>query len=740
MIGVGAMIGAGIFVLTGSAVGRAGPAALLAFGLNGILTLFTALSYAELASSIPEAGGGYAYMKKVMPNSIAFISGWMLWFAYVVACALYARGFGSYFVEFLNTYTHPIGAAFETVLTHGGTVALFTLLIGVLFLAVNIVGTHATGKTENVITLAKIAILAVFIVFGLIAVFRNPSAAVVNYRPFLPNGFSGILAAMGLIFIAFEGYDLIATVSEEVQDPRRNIPRAILLSLGITLAIYMTVVFTMIGATPSVGGVPTWQALGQAGERGIIEAAKAFMPRFGVVLILGGGVFATLSALNATVMASSRVAFAMGRDWMLPNRLSRLHAVRKTPVLAITVTGALFLGIAVALPLETIGSASSLLFLLTFMLVNIALIVYRRRSEPSTEGFRVPLFPLTPVLGTVTTAGLAVFLMANDRAAGIMAVVWIAVGFIVFRVFFRNRVRIADVPRVIETPSLLDLRKTKRYRTLVPISHPGRIEGLIRMASGVAKVSRGDVIALRVLELPDVTSYEEGEEFIDEAQTVLASARRLTLKAGIPFSSVVRVGRTIGPEIVAVAKEQRCDLILLGYKADEEVLENSIIHHVVTKQPCDVAVLRAFDGQAGPFRKVLLPLGGKEVHDRLKSRIVHALAAAGPVDLTFLTVIQAAAGPATKRHAEETLRNAANIYAMQQAAVVVVADDDVPGAILKAAEDADLVILGMRDEPWLRSFFFGPLAHQVAGRLGCPTLLTKTYSQDKSRLKRVLPW
>lgn len=524
MIGVGAMIGAGIFVLTGSAVGRAGPAALLAFGLNGILTLFTALSYAELASSIPEAGGGYAYMKKVMPNSIAFISGWMLWFAYVVACALYARGFGSYFVEFLNTYTHPIGAAFETVLTHGGTVALFTLLIGVLFLAVNIVGTHATGKTENVITLAKIAILAVFIVFGLIAVFRNPSAAVVNYRPFLPNGFSGILAAMGLIFIAFEGYDLIATVSEEVQDPRRNIPRAILLSLGITLAIYMTVVFTMIGATPSVGGVPTWQALGQAGERGIIEAAKAFMPRFGVVLILGGGVFATLSALNATVMASSRVAFAMGRDWMLPNRLSRLHAVRKTPVLAITVTGALFLGIAVALPLETIGSASSLLFLLTFMLVNIALIVYRRRSEPSTEGFRVPLFPLTPVLGTVTTAGLAVFLMANDRAAGIMAVVWIAVGFIVFRVFFRNRVRIADVPRVIETPSLLDLRKTKRYRTLVPISHPGRIEGLIRMASGVAKVSRGDVIALRVLELPDVTSYEEGEEFIDEAQTVLASA------------------------------------------------------------------------------------------------------------------------------------------------------------------------------------------------------------------------
>jgi basic amino acid/polyamine antiporter, APA family len=102
MIGVGAMIGAGIFVLAGLAVGRAGPGALLAFGCNGVITLFTALSYAELASSIPEAGGGYAFVKKVLPNWVAFISGWMLWFAYVVACSLYARGFGSYLLEFLN--------------------------------------------------------------------------------------------------------------------------------------------------------------------------------------------------------------------------------------------------------------------------------------------------------------------------------------------------------------------------------------------------------------------------------------------------------------------------------------------------------------------------------------------------------------------------------------------------------------------------------------------------------------
>ena len=348
MIGVGAMIGAGIFVLTGLAINRAGPAALLAFGLNGVVTTFTALSYAELASSIPEAGGGYAFVKKVMPNWVAFISGWMLWFAYIVACSLYARGFGSYLLEFLNEYAPRLASGFISSLGETGTVVIMTVLVAIAFLGLNIVGTHATGKAENIITVAKIAILAVFIGFGIAAAVEKPDVVAANFEPFMATGLTGVLAAMGLIFIAFEGYDLIATVSEEVKDPRRTIPRAILASLGITVIIYMLVVFVTLAAVPSVGGIPTWEAIGALGETGIIGAAEAFMPSFGVLLVLFGGVFATLSALNATIMASSRVAFAMGRDWMLPHRLSRLHAIRKTPVLAITVTGILLIAIAAA--------------------------------------------------------------------------------------------------------------------------------------------------------------------------------------------------------------------------------------------------------------------------------------------------------------------------------------------------------------------------------------------------------
>ena len=196
MIGVGAMIGAGIFVLTGIATGQAGPAAVLAFALNGVVTLFTALSYAELASAIPEAGGGYSFVKKVMPNPIAFASGWMLWFAYIVACSLYARGFGSFFLEFfeqqLPAVTHALVGLFGVELS----VSLLTLAIGLLFVAINIIGTQASGQAENIITLAKLVVLAVFIFFGIRQVFIAPEIMQNNYTPFLPNGVSGSLAAM----------------------------------------------------------------------------------------------------------------------------------------------------------------------------------------------------------------------------------------------------------------------------------------------------------------------------------------------------------------------------------------------------------------------------------------------------------------------------------------------------------------------------------------------------------------
>lgn len=738
MIGVGAMIGAGIFVLTGIAVGNAGPAAVIAFALNGVVTLFTALSYAELASAIPEAGGGYSYIKKVMPNSIAFMSGWMLWFAYIVACSLYAKGFGSYFLEFFERYIPSVTHHVIGFIGRDPSVALLTVLIGILFLAVNIIGTHATGKMENIITMAKIVILSVFVFFGVKQVLSMPEVTGENFTPLFPLGFSGVLAAMGLTFIAFEGYDLIATVSEEVKEPRRTIPKAILLSLAITIVIYLLVVFSCIGAVPSAEGLPTWQLLGKYKEIGIIRAAQGFMPKFGVILILGGGLFATLSALNATIMASSRVAFSMGRDWMLPNFLSRVHSIRRTPVLAISLSGFLFLFVAVTLPLEIIGISSSLLFLMTFALVNVALLMYRRRSTSARPPFRVPLFPVTPVLGVLTSAGLAVYQLINNPKALVLAAAWVLVGLAIFRVLFSKRVSIADVPKTIVTPELLDLKKAKHYKTLVPLANPERVRPLVELAGKIAGTCRGEVLALSVVDLPDVTGYSDAQPFVDEAHLVLRKSQEIAVKGKIPFSSLLKIGRSAASEIVQVARENHCHLILLGYKKDEDPLDNSVIHYVISHQPCDVAVLKSADVSVDTFRRILIPLAGKEVHDKIKVRIVHCLYQTEKSRVTLMTVIPPGSSAMRRSRAQEMLKRAAKVYQVPQAELIVDENDKAAQAIISRAAGFDLLVLGMKDEPWLKAFFFGTLAQQVAGQVMCSTVLTKAMIPQRTKMKRLI--
>lgn len=736
MIGVGAMIGAGIFVLTGIASGFAGPAAILAFALNGVVTIFTALSYAELSSAIPEAGGGYSFVKKVMPNSVAFISGWMLWFAYVVACSLYAKGFGSYFLEFFHRYVPSITEFLIGTFGHNISVSILTLGIGLLFIGVNIAGTHASGKTEDVITMLKLIILAVFIYYGVKAVITDPELAKSNFTPMFPNGFGGVAAAMGLTFIAFEGYDLIATVSEEVKNPKETIPRAIMLSLGITIVVYLLVVFVSLGAVPPEGGVPTWQMLGNFGEIGIVMAAQNFMPEFGVVLVLAGGLFATLSALNATVMASSRVAFSMGRDWMLPNKLSRIHSIRKTPVMAITISGILFLIVAIFLPLDTIGTASSLLFLLTFTLVNAALIMYRRRASADEERFRVPFYPVTPILGILTSAGLAFYQLLNEGLAWGLAAFWILIGLAIYMIFFSKRASIVDVSRSIESPELLSLRNREGYKILVPLANPLRSEELVTMAGRIAGASHGDIIALTVVDLPDVTAYTEAEPFMQEGQRVLKTAQKVAFEKQVPLTSLLKIGRSAAQEIVNTAKEQSCDLILMGYKKEEDPLENSIIHDIIDNQPCDIAILKGDKTIEHPIKNVLLPIAGKEVHDSLKVRIAHSLTRDSQCTFTFLMVVPPNASSSQRQRAEEALERAGKIYDIPDAEFMLESGDDVASVIINAAQDKDLLMLGMQAEPWMQSFFFGSIAEQVAGQVDCHTLLTKANAAQKRQVRR----
>jgi len=229
MIGVGGMIGAGIFVLTGIAAGVAGPALVLAFILNGIVTTFTAFAYAELGSAFPEAGGGYLWVKEGLGGAQGFLAGWMSWFAHAVAAvagSLYALAFGRFAAEMISIAgLIPAFLSVEQL-----TLILMTLII-IIFTAINYRGASETGIIGNIITLTKVVILGLFVLFGILAMLRTDVWVHRFTTDFLPNGITGVFAAMGLTFIAFEGYEIIAQSGEEAIDPKRNIPRAIFISI-----------------------------------------------------------------------------------------------------------------------------------------------------------------------------------------------------------------------------------------------------------------------------------------------------------------------------------------------------------------------------------------------------------------------------------------------------------------------------------------------------------------------------
>jgi amino acid transporter len=432
MIGMGAMIGAGIFVLTGLAAEIAGPAAILVFALNGVVTGFTALSYAELASAIPKSGGGYAFVREVFADLPAFVMGWMLWFAYMIAGTLYALGFAPNFLELLHVYgfVPPPDAVGAVALPLGVAVPAqvgLAFCAVLLLVVVNLVSTAASGSLETVFTAVKVSILVVFVGFGLVSPMFVPTA---EFQPLFPDtGPFAILPAMGLTFIAFEGYDLITTVTEEVKNPRKNIPRAIFISLAVTLVVYLAVVTVAIGTLGAVG-------LAEAGEAGIAQAATAFMPTFPVIgeggaVIVFGAVFSTLTALNAVVIASSRVGFAMGREGQLPARVGQIHHRFGTPFFAIVASSVVML-FAVVLPTQSAGNMSSLFFLLSFVVVNAAVIKLRRERPNMRRPYEIPLYPVPPVLGIVLnlllTGVLVWYLVRTDPLALALTAGWITLG------------------------------------------------------------------------------------------------------------------------------------------------------------------------------------------------------------------------------------------------------------------------------------------------------------------------
>ncbi|HSR53484.1 MAG TPA: amino acid permease [Acidobacteriota bacterium] len=738
MIGIGAMIGAGIFVLTGIAAGVAGPGALLAFFLNGLVTLLTALAYAELASTYPKSGGGYVFIKTAFPGPVGFASGWMLWFCYIVACALYALGFGSYFWESLDSSLPALTEWAAGALGEHSVVVVVTLLIVLAFSLINIHGTAVSGSVENVLTVAKIIILAIFIFFGVRQMSAEPSQAMASFEPFLPLGFSGVLMAMGLTFIAFEGYDLIATVSEEIKHPERNIPRATMISLIVTVVIYLLIVIVCIGAIQPAEGA-SWEFLGVYQETAIVRAAEQFMPSFGVGLIIFGGLLSTLSALNASVLASSRVAFSMSRDKMLLRALSRIHPKRLTPHMAVAATGLVTAVLAVAFPIQVLGSAASLMFLLTFALVNLALIALRRKFPGEKQStFRVPLYPLPPILAIVLNLGLAFYQYEFDPRAWYIAVAWLLMGLFVYFAYFEKKAA-AEIPQVLEVgrPAA---EAVKTYRILIPLAHPDHVEPLMKLAIPIAQANEGEIVALSVVTIPQNLPIHEGMRFIKQKQPLLKSARRLGREAKVHTRSALRIAHQAHDGILQAAESEGASLILMGWKGyttTRDRILGEVADRVVHHAPCDLITIKLVE----PFKfdRILLPTAGGP-HATLAAEYVSNLRKAYGSKVTCCYVLAKGATDRDRQIADEWISKTVQRTALERVSEhKLIESDRIATSLIKAASEFDLLVMGASREGIFSSVLFGEIPEKVARFSESSVMIVRRFEgKTKTLIRKIL--
>ena len=577
MIGIAGMIGGAIFVLVGPAIGLAGSAVIIAFIINGIITLFTAMGYAELGSAMPEAGGGYLWVREGLPRPNAFISGWMAWFAHIVAGSLYAVGYGTFQFSLLKM----LGIIGNNQLLLG--IIPFDKLIAVVSIAtftyINIRGASETGKTGIIVTIIQLGTIFVLIGAGFLTIHGNNNWYSNIASNFAPAGVGGIVAAMGLTFIAFEGYEIIVQTGEEVKQPKKNIPRAIFISLTLVVLLYCLVAFVSIAAiSPKyTAGIPAWKFIGQGGDLGIMKAAKLFLP-YGSLVILAGGIVSSLAALNATTYSSSRVAFAMGRHYNLPNQLSKIHYKFKTPYIATLISGIIMAITAYALPLDQIALAAGVIFLLLFTQVNISVITIRKMYGDKLDyGFKTPFFPIIPVTGVFLKIGLAIYLLITQPTSWLISVLWIAIGFTVYRIYIFRREIDHYSPMVTSEGNLT----RKGFRILIPYT-PDNPDRLIKYAIRFAKENDGEINVLRVITVPHQTPLSAGIAFAESARRSFVPLEKMLEQENILNHYLVRISHDATEAVLSTIEEQRIDLMI----TDFEVLRNN--KTLQTLATCDI--------------------------------------------------------------------------------------------------------------------------------------------------------
>ncbi|SMX94992.1 amino acid/polyamine/organocation transporter, APC superfamily [Brevibacterium aurantiacum] len=430
MISVGATLGTGILVILGEAVPIAGPAVWLAFILAGITALLSAVSYAEMAGIVPVSGSSYSYSYATLGEGVAWVCGWCLVLEYAVSVAAVAVGAADYVNETLRIFGLELPASLSAgpgiAESPGGVINLSALIVVLLATVLLMRGAKESGIVNTIIVFVKLGIL----VFFAIVAFTAFKAG--NFEPLLPMGAAGVTAAASSVFFSYIGFDAASTAGEEAKNPKRDLPRAIILSMVIVTTMYVLVAVAAIGARQ-------WQWFETAKAPLVQIVHELTQSNLAVFIFAASAVLAILSVVITVLYGQSRILLTMSRDGMVPRVFGIVSPRTGTPLVGTLVTGVLVAITAALIPLGELANATSIGTLFAFCLVNIAVIYLRVKRPDLPRSFKVPFGPVIPILGSLACA----FLMVNlGGTTWIVFGLWMVVGFVVYLTYSRRHSRV----------------------------------------------------------------------------------------------------------------------------------------------------------------------------------------------------------------------------------------------------------------------------------------------------------
>ena len=419
-LGIGAVLGTGIFVSTGVGAHLAGPAVVLSFIVAAITSGLCALAYAELATMFPVAGSTYSYSYVAFGEIIAWIIGWDLMLEYLVSSAAVASGWSGTFVGLMSSAGVTLPTAITKAPMAGGIIDLPAVAIVIFVTSILFVGIKESAKLNNIIVLVKVGAVLLFIVLGVFHI------SVANYKPFAPFGWSGVMAGASIIFFAFIGFDAVSTAAEETINPKRDVPRGLAICLGLVIILYVTVAIIITGMVPYK-------------EISMNNAVPGALARFGInwgaSLVGTGAVIGMISTLLVMLYGQIRIFMVMSRDGLLPKAFSKVHPVHKTPTRCTLITGVVAALMAGFLPLQAIIKLCNIGTLFAFVLVSIGVIVLRKTMPNVERKFKCPWVPFLPIL----TSLACMYLMASlSVVTWVSFAIWLSLGLLIYLLYGRH--------------------------------------------------------------------------------------------------------------------------------------------------------------------------------------------------------------------------------------------------------------------------------------------------------------